>query len=204
MFESVKALSFRGEAPPQMKNFTAIAQSASFSLPDWVSAYVGLPFKEGGRNRDGLDCYGLLRLVINERFGGAVPEYEGIAYRPGEDRSLLAALMDERIRLWRPIAIGEEKPGDGVLLREDVTSLKERKGQQIGMNEGSVSQFWFNILLTREGMTEKDLQITNMTADDAAAAFIAGITGSYSGVMGLPLHETAVLLRNFGVPLWSV
>ncbi|MEY2866829.1 MAG: hypothetical protein RIQ43_855, partial [Pseudomonadota bacterium] len=37
-----------------------------------------------------------------------------------------------------------------------------------------------------------------------AAAFIAGITGSYSGVMGLPLHETAVLLRNFGVPLWSV
>ena len=37
-----------------------------------------------------------------------------------------------------------------------------------------------------------------------AAAVIAGITGSYSGVMGLPLHETAVLLRNFGVPLWSV
>lgn len=36
-----------------------------------------------------------------------------------------------------------------------------------------------------------------------AAAFIAGITGSYSGVMGLPLHETALLLRNFGVPLWS-
>ena len=42
------------------------------------------------------------------------------------------------------------------------------------MNEGSVSQFWFNILLKREGMTEKDLQIVNMTADDAAAAFIAG------------------------------
>lgn len=36
-----------------------------------------------------------------------------------------------------------------------------------------------------------------------AAAFIAGINGSYSGVMGLPLHETALLLRNFGVPLWS-
>jgi septum formation protein len=36
-----------------------------------------------------------------------------------------------------------------------------------------------------------------------AAAFIAAISGSYSGVMGLPLHETSVLLRNFGVPLWS-
>lgn len=28
-----------------------------------------------------------------------------------------------------------------------------------------------------------------------AAAFIASISGSYSGIMGLPLHETAVLLK---------
>lgn len=31
-----------------------------------------------------------------------------------------------------------------------------------------------------------------------AAAFIRRIDGSYSGVMGLPLHETAALLRHFG------
>ncbi len=31
-----------------------------------------------------------------------------------------------------------------------------------------------------------------------AAAFVAHLDGSYSGVMGLPLHETAQLLRNFG------
>jgi septum formation protein len=29
-----------------------------------------------------------------------------------------------------------------------------------------------------------------------AAAFISGITGSYSGIMGLPLHETALLLKQ--------
>ena len=96
---------------------TIVGQVVGAGAPDWVAAYVGLPFQEGGRSRDGLDCYGLLRLVINERFGGAVPEYEGIAYRPGQDHDLLVALMDERIRLWRPIAIGAEQPGDGVLLR---------------------------------------------------------------------------------------
>lgn len=32
-----------------------------------------------------------------------------------------------------------------------------------------------------------------------AAAFIAGIEGSYSGVMGLPLYETARLLAQFGL-----
>jgi septum formation protein len=33
-----------------------------------------------------------------------------------------------------------------------------------------------------------------------AAAFIEHLSGSYSGVMGLPLYETARLLRAFGVP----
>lgn len=33
-----------------------------------------------------------------------------------------------------------------------------------------------------------------------AAAFIAELQGSYSGVMGLPLYETAELLREFAVP----
>jgi septum formation protein len=34
------------------------------------------------------------------------------------------------------------------------------------------------------------------------AVFIAELSGSYSGVMGLPLHETAELLAAAGVPLW--
>ena len=32
-----------------------------------------------------------------------------------------------------------------------------------------------------------------------AAAFVAHLSGSYSGVMGLPLYETVILLRNFGI-----
>ncbi len=34
------------------------------------------------------------------------------------------------------------------------------------------------------------------------AVFVAGMRGSYSGVMGLPLYETAELLRSAGVALW--
>jgi len=33
------------------------------------------------------------------------------------------------------------------------------------------------------------------------AVFIAQISGSYSGVMGLPLYETAQLLAEFGIPI---
>jgi septum formation protein len=34
-----------------------------------------------------------------------------------------------------------------------------------------------------------------------AAIFIEEIRGSYSGIMGLPLYETALLLRRFGYPI---
>lgn len=35
------------------------------------------------------------------------------------------------------------------------------------------------------------------------ATFVAGLAGSYSGVMGLPLFETAALLREAGIPVWG-
>src|SRR5215470_5980500 len=36
-----------------------------------------------------------------------------------------------------------------------------------------------------------------------AAIFVEHLSGSYSGVVGLPLFETAELLKRCGVPLWS-
>jgi septum formation protein len=36
------------------------------------------------------------------------------------------------------------------------------------------------------------------------AVFVEWLSGSFSGVMGLPLFETAELLRGAGVPCWSV
>jgi septum formation protein len=35
------------------------------------------------------------------------------------------------------------------------------------------------------------------------AAFVVSISGSYTGVMGLPLFETAAMLRAHGIPVWS-
>jgi NitT/TauT family transport system substrate-binding protein len=92
-----------------------------------------------------------------------------------------ASTIDEIMKYRSPefcfksvVALDDSHGGDGVLTQTDVTSLKDLKGKEVALNTGSVSQFWFNILLKREGMTENDLKIQNMTADDAAAAFIAG------------------------------
>jgi NitT/TauT family transport system substrate-binding protein len=72
------------------------------------------------------------------------------------------------------VALDDSSGGDGVLVGEDVNSLADLKGTEVGLNEGAVSEFWFDILLKREGMSLSDVKVLNMTADDAAAAFIAG------------------------------
>jgi septum formation protein len=35
------------------------------------------------------------------------------------------------------------------------------------------------------------------------AVFVSKVAGSYTGVMGLPLFETAEMLRQAGIPVWS-
>jgi septum formation protein len=35
------------------------------------------------------------------------------------------------------------------------------------------------------------------------AVLVSGIHGSYTGVMGLPLYETAEMLQTAGIPVWS-
>jgi NitT/TauT family transport system substrate-binding protein len=72
------------------------------------------------------------------------------------------------------MALDDSHGGDGMVAGKDITSIAQLKGQSIAMNEGSTSQFWFNYLLAQQGLTQSDFKVVNMTADDAAAAFIAG------------------------------
>lgn len=105
--------------------------------PAWADAYVGLPWKNGGRARDGLDCWGLARLVAAERFGAALPAYDEAIWRECERRrdqveinAELAAFMNgERIKGWSTVwevssAPPDEPLGGGRVVAGDVAMIR--------------------------------------------------------------------------------
>ena len=48
------------------------------------------------------------------------------------------------------------------------------KGKRIAFTEGSISQFYLSVLLKEAGLSLSDIEMVNMTAGDAGAAFVAG------------------------------
>ncbi|WP_188052257.1 NlpC/P60 family protein [Aureimonas fodinaquatilis] len=77
--------------------------------------YVGLPFAERGRDGDGLDCWGLLRLIYREQLGITLPSFAD-AYMTTEDGVALADLMAGNMGPWIEVARDSERVGDGVLM----------------------------------------------------------------------------------------
>lgn len=71
-------------------------------------------------------------------------------------------------------ALDESHGGDGIVVQNDIADMQGLKGKSVAVNEGSVSQFWLSYLLKKAGMSMADIEVQNMTADDAASAFIAG------------------------------
>lgn len=71
-------------------------------------------------------------------------------------------------------ALDDSKGGDGVVANKDITAIADLKGKKVAFTEGSVSQFYINVLLKEAGLSESDIEVVNMTAGDAGSAFVTG------------------------------
>lgn len=71
------------------------------------------------------------------------------------------------------LALDDSAGGDGIVTRKEVGAVKDLKGKKVAFAEGSVSQFFLNVVLKDAGLQQSDVQAVNMTAGDAGAAFVA-------------------------------
>lgn len=79
----------------------------------WQNKYVGIPYKDNGRDLDGMDCWGLARHVYNKEFNISLPSFSE-DYN-GSDRERIAELIAQYKEGWENIS--EPKSGDVVLFR---------------------------------------------------------------------------------------
>lgn len=79
----------------------------------WVNQYMSIPFREMGRDRRGVDCWGMVRIVLREQAGIEVPSHEVNSF---DGRAVLKAIAAEHVT-WQRIPLGEEQSFDVVVMR---------------------------------------------------------------------------------------
>ena len=81
--------------------------------PAWCGRFTKIPYVDKGRTCDGLDCYGLYKLVNREQFGRLVPDY---VYDSSMDADAVAQVMDRYLDVdFRKVET--PAPGDLITLK---------------------------------------------------------------------------------------
>jgi septum formation protein len=104
----------------------------------------------------------------------------------GEAAAFLTALGGRRHQVITAVAV---RRGDRVWLRESVSAVKMKRLSDAELNSYLDSGEWAG-------------KAGGYAIQGRAGAFIPWITGSFTGIVGLPLAETAALLAAAGYPLY--
>jgi septum formation protein len=104
----------------------------------------------------------------------------------GEAAEFLTALGGRRHQVITAVAV---RRGDRVWARESVSAVKMKRLSDAELNAYLAGGEW-------EGKAGA------YAIQGAAGAFIPWISGSFTGIVGLPLAETAAMLAAAGWPVW--
>lgn len=71
-------------------------------------------------------------------------------------------------------AMDESTGGDGVVAAGGIKAVADLKGRTVALDKSSTSYFFFLSILEKNGVKEDEVNIQEMGASDAGAAFVAG------------------------------
>lgn len=77
----------------------------------------------------------------------------------------------DAVQVW---AMDASTGGDGILADKSIASVADLAGKQVGVSQGSTSEFFLAYILAQNDMSLADVTEVNMTSDQAGAAFAAG------------------------------
>ncbi|OIJ14094.1 aliphatic sulfonate ABC transporter substrate-binding protein [Anaerobacillus arseniciselenatis] len=102
------------------------------------------------------------------------------ALNTGEIDGNSQALIDTIAPLSRNIDIravfitDNSHGGDGLITTEEIQTLDDLRGKKIATEIGTIAHFFMLTALQEAGLSERDVNFTNMVVQDAGTTFIAG------------------------------
>jgi len=135
--------------------------------------------------------YGLIHLADQEGF--FADNGVEVDVRTMQDKSATAAAMAtgrldgwattvdtfvfydvERVGARQVLAVDFSRGGEGIVADASIESIADLAGRSVGADEGSSTFFFMLNVLADAGLTLDDIELKNMQAGDAGAAFMAG------------------------------
>jgi NitT/TauT family transport system substrate-binding protein len=106
----------------------------------------------------------------------------------GKQLDGLVSTLDTMTQYWNPetpfkavLGLDESSGGDGIVGKPEIASVADLKGKKVGVNVGSVSQFFLEYILQQNNMSDSDIEVIKMSQGDVPAALAsnnidAGVT----------------------------
>ncbi len=90
------------------------------------------------------------------------------------DTPILLAKEASENALHNVFIVDTSDGADGIAAQKGISSVRQLKGKTVAATKGQVNEFLLLKALQLNGMSDKDVTITNMDADTSGAAIIAG------------------------------
>lgn len=147
-------------------------ESITITLPTWTGyGPLFLAQKKGFFAEEGLDVkLDVVQGLAERKQALAGNKVQGMATAQDVQVTLAASGIPIKV-IW---ALDASYGGDGILAKKNINNVADLKGKKVALEVGSTSHLFLLTVLQKAGLTDKDIQIMQMTASDAGAAFVAG------------------------------
>ncbi|MFD2369149.1 ABC transporter substrate-binding protein [Brevibacillus sp. GCM10020057] len=163
------------DAKPAEGN-TAAAPAAKtplkVTLPTWTGyGPLFLAKEKGIFEKHGLDVeLSIIEGLAERKQALAGGQVDGMATALDVQVTLAASGVPMQV-VW---LLDDSHGGDGIIAKNDIKTVADLKGKKVAFEQGSTSHMLILTALKQAGLTDKDVEMVQMSAGDAGAAFVAG------------------------------
>lgn len=87
---------------------------------------------------------------------------------------IMPVLADAGIKAKQIFSTSKSNGADGLAVKNDIKSIKDLKGKKVYVEFGFPDHFFFRNLQKQAGVARQDIELVNLDAESAGAAFVAG------------------------------